>query len=614
MSTTRINELPAAAGVASNDFLAIDNTSGVSQKITAAQLVNVDNTLSVAGRPADAKATGDAISEEAAARESVGTEVDELKSAIVHDGNWKTVTWVDGKYVSRQGGLASNNRFSYAEISLKNMNKIRFLLNSTNANVSYCTKTSAGVTVAYGFVHTPTSEWVEHTVTDTEVTIRISSDIDLKSEFLFFYLSDWDSDSFKTIEGQVDGLASDIGKLEDEAYTDIQASEVVWSAGKYDPSTGLEYGSAATFRITINGTTANYATECLRSKPIPSNIIFIRAKGQNDYFYVSAWDENNDYVGIYDEATNTFIKNYSNDRITSVQRHLRIDAVIAAHPEYSWCVVVGDITNASTDLDPDNVNNYIYFSVSSIGYLKDKLTITKDGGFCRIFKKFGCIGDSLASGAFEYKDGSTDKIDFIYEFSWGQYLARMCANSAINFSTGGLTTRTWLASEYCTQMMSGGDNLCDCYIVALGVNDLKTDDRNVPVGVIGDIDLTDYTQNEDTYYGNMGGIIQRIKSVQPRAKIFLVTNPGRTQAERAAAVPYNSALTNICGIFTDVYLADLYALGLFDQRLMLASHYGSNGYLKAAWEISSLISAIIEDNPAAFREVAFIGTNKTWGA
>lgn len=81
MSTTRINELPAAAGVANNDYLAIDNTSGVSQKITAAQLVNVDNTLSVAGRPADAKATGDAISAESAARQSADTLLNNAISA-----------------------------------------------------------------------------------------------------------------------------------------------------------------------------------------------------------------------------------------------------------------------------------------------------------------------------------------------------------------------------------------------------------------------------------------------------------------------------------------------------------------------------------------------------
>lgn len=286
---------------------------------------------------------------------------------------------------------------------------------------------------------------------------------------------------------------------------------------------------------------------------------------------------------------------------------------MAMHPNYSWCVVVGDITNSSTKLDPDDIDDYIYFSISSVGYLKEKVEVAKDGGFCRIFKKFGCVGDSLASGAFEYKENGINRIDYISEFSWIQYLARICGSSAINFSTGGLTTRTWLASEYCTQLMSGGDKLCDCYIIALGVNDLKTDDRHVDVGTASDIDMSDYTQNADTYYGNVGGIIQRIKSVQPRAKIFLITNPGRTSQERASAVPYNTALSTICTMFAECYLADLYALGLFNQNLMLGSHYGSNGYLVGAWRIASLISKIIEDNPHDFREVAFIGTSKTWG-
>lgn len=97
MSTTRINQLPAAASVSGGDYLAIDNTSGVTQKITAGQLVNVDPTLSVSGRPADAKATGDAIaaeqtareqavSAEAVAREAVGAEVSDLRSTVLDMG------------------------------------------------------------------------------------------------------------------------------------------------------------------------------------------------------------------------------------------------------------------------------------------------------------------------------------------------------------------------------------------------------------------------------------------------------------------------------------------------------------------------------------------------
>lgn len=543
-------------------------------------------------------------------------EIDAVKkglSDVKHNANWPTITWTDGKYVSKQGGLAEQSGYSYCDISLAGIKKIRFSLNSISSNVSYCTKNAASQTVYYGYTHSPTYEWVEHTVTDGEAFIRITSDTNLKSDFLCYFLSDYDRAEVDSLTQRISNLETTASQLTAESYMDVKASDILWSAGRYDASNGLEYSSAATFRITINGSVANYVTYCLRSSIVPTNALYIKAKGTNDYFYLSAWDASNNYIGVYDLASNTFKTSYDNNRITSVQQELRMDALRTAYPTYTWKVTVGDITNSTTALNPANVDSYIYFSVSSIEYLNEKLTIVKDGGFCRIFRKFGCIGDSLSSGAFEYKEDGTNKIDFIYDFSWPQYLARICDNSAINFSTGGLTTRTWLESEYCTQMMSGGDNLCDCYIIALGVNDLKTDDRHVDVGTVSDIDLSDYAQNVDTYCGNLGGIIQRIKSVQPRAKIFVLTNPGRTQAERAAAVPYNTAIFAVCELFTDCYVADLYSLGLFDPRYMLASHYGSNGYLKATWDISSLISAIIEDNPAEFKEVAFIGTNKTWG-
>ena len=101
--------------------------------------------------------------------------------------------------------------------------------------------------------------------------------------------------------------------------------------------------------------------------------------------------------------------------------------------------------------------------------------------------------------------------------------------------------------------------------------------------------------------------------MQPRAKIFCLTNQGRTASERTSAIPYNIAVRNICDKFDNCYLVDLEPLGLYDERYILGSHYGSNGYLKSAWEISTMISNIIEDNPLEFREVAFIGTDKTYG-
>lgn len=64
--------------------------------------------------------------------------------------------------------------------------------------------------------------------------------------------------------------------------------------------------------------------------------------------------------------------------------------------------------------------------------------LPEDGGFCGIFRTIGCIGDSLSSGEFESMDGNGLKgYHDMYEYSWGQYLARMVGAKAYNFRAAG---------------------------------------------------------------------------------------------------------------------------------------------------------------------------------
>ena len=65
-----------------------------------------------------------------------------------------------------------------------------------------------------------------------------------------------------------------------------------------------------------------------------------------------------------------------------------------------------------------------------------------DGGFTGIFRTIACVGDSLASGEFEstQPDGSKGYHD-LYEYSWGQYMARAAGCTAYNFSRGGMTAK-----------------------------------------------------------------------------------------------------------------------------------------------------------------------------
>ena len=62
-----------------------------------------------------------------------------------------------------------------------------------------------------------------------------------------------------------------------------------------------------------------------------------------------------------------------------------------------------------------------------------------------IFRKIAFVGDSLSSGEFERvkEDGKKDFHD-MYEYSWGQHIARRNGLTAYSFSKGGMT-----AKEYC---------------------------------------------------------------------------------------------------------------------------------------------------------------------
>ena len=75
-----------------------------------------------------------------------------------------------------------------------------------------------------------------------------------------------------------------------------------------------------------------------------------------------------------------------------------------------------------------------------------------DGGFCKIFRTIGCIGDSLSSGEFESKDseGVVGYHDF-YEYSWGQFMARTLGSKVYNFSRGGMTAKEFVES-FCDKL------------------------------------------------------------------------------------------------------------------------------------------------------------------
>ena len=118
-----------------------------------------------------------------------------------------------------------------------------------------------------------------------------------------------------------------------------------------------------------------------------------------------------------------------------------------------------------------------------------------------------------------------------------------------NFSQGGETAKGWIEHFWDYPFnrnadISAKDHPCQAYIIALGVNDRS---KIAPGDASKDIDLADYTRNADTFAGYYGGIIQRVRSICPKAPIFVVTIPNKYPG-----LEFSAQIRAMADIFEDV--------------------------------------------------------------
>ncbi len=243
--------------------------------------------------------------------------------------------------------------------------------------------------------------------------------------------------------------------------------------------------------------------------------------------------------------------------------------------------------------------------------------IVTNGGFCGIFRKIACVGDSLSSGEFESRmNGVTGWHDY-YDYSWGQYLARDAGCTVYNFSKGGMSAK-W----YCESFAEENDfwnieKRCQAYIMALGVNDIsQIIGGEYELGTIDDIDKADYKNNAGTFAGWYAQIIQRYQENQPKAKFFLMTMPYEPQSDDKRKDLYkkhNELIHRMAELFENCYVLDFckYAPDYddeFKKNFYLAGHLNAAGYRLTALMVESYIDYIIRHNPEDFKQVGFIGT------
>lgn len=236
--------------------------------------------------------------------------------------------------------------------------------------------------------------------------------------------------------------------------------------------------------------------------------------------------------------------------------------------------------------------------------------IVADGGFFKIFRKVACIGDSLSSGEFESCDENGDSgYHDMFEYSWGQYMAREAGVEVLNFSRGGMSAKEYIESFADKNNFWSEDRACQAYIIALGVNDILNQGQEI--GSIDDIKLERRFENATTFAGYYGRIIQNLKKIQPDAKFFLMTMPKEKDGEELK-IKHAELLYDMAKLFKNTYVIDLYKYAPeyndeFKRNFFLAGHLNPQGYILTAKMVMSYIDYIIRNNPEDFAQVPFIG-------
>lgn len=280
----------------------------------------------------------------------------------------------------------------------------------------------------------------------------------------------------------------------------------------------------------------------------------------------------------------------------------RGDVLTVDVPDSAYYFVTSQRTNENETYTGtiDLIYNQQSLGAEDVASSNPILAGDKTGGMSRILHKIGFIGDSFSAGTAYYNENGQTYNAANPEWSWPSEMGRMINAETHAFASGGFTVRSWWSNYYNNADFLS--NLCQAYYIGLGVNDRSTATL-VPVGTPEDINLSDYTQNADTYYGGYAKIIQYIKACVPRAKIFIITNP-RADDE------YNTAVRYMATIFSNVYLIDLrtYGAGLFSTAhlgdMFINAHMTITGYQWVAGIMCAYTDYIIRNNVEKFNDIS----------
>lgn len=223
-----------------------------------------------------------------------------------------------------------------------------------------------------------------------------------------------------------------------------------------------------------------------------------------------------------------------------------------------------------------------------------------------VFRTIAFVGDSLSSGEFEIRneEGKPKYYD-MFEYSWGQYIARKNGLFAYNFSRGGMTAKEYVESFAEEKGYWDKEKACQAYVIALGVNDVYG--RHMEIGKLSDI------ENENpTFLYYYAKLVAKYKEISPDAKFFFVGIPDEDLPDRSEkAKKVNEVFYALAEYFDNAYVIDLYKYGpfydeKFRQHFYMYGHMNPSGYILTAKLIDSYIDYIVRHNPEDFKDIGLV--------
>jgi len=230
-------------------------------------------------------------------------------------------------------------------------------------------------------------------------------------------------------------------------------------------------------------------------------------------------------------------------------------------------------------------------------------------------RKFTVIGDSMASGYYKESASGAQHPRNI-DYSWPQIMARRNGQIAINATRTGFDCKEWWTDQYgdCKAKVTN-NNRSQIYIMALGTNDYKDiPDSEITPAIIGsssDINVTDYNQNADSFWGNYCKILQYVHDVAPDAKIICCTIPQprpttawkETAIREIASYSLFSSYVALCDLEKDY--SDL-SNNIVMTSEMWQDHFTPGGYGNSAEFLTYAFSKTIQDNRDMFINIPII--------